>query len=112
MLCELRDMLLAENKQYTPYFIWKNYKRLDNEGNVDELDLKRNVNALANLIQIARYAFGKDKHLTSLYGLYAQRFNLYEGSTNHKLNDTQVDIMKRIADYIVEDGAITATELN
>lgn len=112
MLRELSEMLLSENKQYTPYFIWKNYRRLDNDGNVSELDQKRNVNALTNLIQIARYAFNKADRLVSLYGLFNQRFSLYAGSTNHKLTDTQVDIMKRIAEYIVDEGSITTNELN
>lgn len=112
MLRELSDMLLATNKQYTPYFIWKNYRRLDNDGNVDELDFKTNVNALTNLIQIARYAFNKNERLFTLSGIFAQRFNLYVGSTNHKLSKEQEDLMKRIAEYIVDEGAISTTELN
>ena len=112
MLCELRDMLLSENRQYTPYFIWKNYKRLDFDGNVDELDQKKNINALTNLIQIARYAYKKDNKLFSLFGTYAQRFNLYVGSNNHKLSDIQIVIMHKIAEYIVEEGHIESRELN
>ena len=112
MLRELSDMLLATNKQYTPYFIWKNYRRLDNDGNVDELDFKTNVNALTNLIQIARYAFNKNERLFTLSGIFAQRFSLYAGSTNHKLSKEQVDLMKRIAEYMVDEGAISTTELN
>ena len=112
MLCELRDKLLTADRQFTPYFIWKNYKRLDNEGKVSELDQKRNLNALTNLIQLARYAYKRNTELCSLFGTCSQRFNLYVGSTNHTLNDTQVDIMKRIAEYIVEEGAVDARELN
>ncbi len=112
MLCELRDMLLSENRQYTPYFIWKNYRRLDLEGKVEELDQKKNVNALTNLIQIARFAYKKENRLFSLFGTYAQRFNLYVGSNNHELSDGQVDIMHKIAQYIVEEGYIESRELN
>lgn len=112
MLCELRDMLLSTNKQYVPFFIWKNYQRIDSEGKVDELDLKNNVKALTNLIQIVRYAYQKENRLVSLYGLFNQRFSLYVGSTNHQLSDAQISIMRRIADYIVEEGAIDANELN
>ena len=50
MLVELRDRLLVENKQYGIYQIWKNYKLLDSEGKVEELDIKTNVNALTHLI--------------------------------------------------------------
>ncbi len=112
MLEELQNMLLARDRTYIPYIIWNNYKRLDSEGKVSELDQKRNVNALTNLIQIVRYAFKKDNKLTSLYGLFNQRFNLYVGSTNHQLSNIQVEIMRRIAEYIVEDGAINSIELN
>ena len=112
MLIELRDMLLNENRQYVPYFIWKNYRRLDSEGKVDELDQKNNVNALTNLIQIARYAYQRSGRLSSLYSIFAQRFNLYVGSTNHELSEIQVSIMKQIAEYIVEEGAIDSNELN
>lgn len=112
MLTELKDMLLSENRQYNPYFVWRNYKRLDTEGKVSDLDQRRNINALTNLIQLARYAFKKDSRLVSLYGLFAQRFNLYVGSTNHNLSETQVDLMRKIAEYIVNDGAISTEELN
>lgn len=112
MLEELQNMLLAQDRTYLPYIIWNNYKRLDSEGKVSELDQKRNVNALTNLIQIVRYAFKKDNKLTSLYGLFNQRFNLYVGSTNHQLSNIQVEIMKKIAEYIVEEGSINSIELN
>lgn len=112
MLVELRDMLLNENRQYVPYFIWKCYKRLDVEGKVVELDLKKNVNALTHLIQIARYAYKKTGELSSLFSSYAQRFNLYVGNTNHNLTETQKTIMHKIADYIVEEGSIDALDLN
>lgn len=112
MLRELQEMLLTENRQYLPYFIWKNYKRIDSDGKIDELDQKRNLNALTNLIQIVRFAYGKSGRLTSLYSVFAQRFSLYVGSTNHELSETQVDIMRRIAEYIVEEGAIDSKELN
>ena len=40
MLVELRDRLLAESSLYSAYHIWQNYKILDDEGSVDELDSK------------------------------------------------------------------------
>ena len=112
MLCELRDSLLSANRQFTPYFIWKNYKRLDNDGRVKELEQTRNINALTHLIQLARYAYKKNDELFSLFGIFSQRFSLYVGSTNHTLNETQIEIMRKIAEYIVEEGSITSMELN
>ena len=112
MLMELRDRLLSESRQYGVYQIWKNYKLLDEQGDVEVLDGKANVNVLTNLIQIVRYAYKKNQKLTSLINGYAQRFSLYCGQNQRVLSEEQKDIMQQIADYIIHDGAITVMELN
>lgn len=112
MLSELRDRLLSEDRQYGVYQIWKNYKLLDTEDNVDELDLKSNVNALTNLIQIVRYAYRKNPKLTSLINGYAKSFALYCGQQQRLLNEEQLEIMKQIAEFVINDGAISLKELN
>lgn len=112
MLMELRDRLLSESRQYGVYQIWKNYKLLDDQGDVEVLDGKTNVNALTNLIQIVRYAYKKNQKLTSLINGYAQRFSLYCGQNQRVLSEEQKDVMQQIADYIINDGAITVMELN
>ena len=112
MLMELRDRLLSESRQYGVYQIWKNYKLLDEQGDVEVLDGKANVNALTDLIQIVRYAYKKNQKLTSLINGYAQRFSLYCGQNQRVLSEEQKDIMQQIADYIINDGAITVMELN
>lgn len=112
MLMELRDRLLSESRQYGVYQIWKNYKLLDEQGDVEALDSKANVNALTNLIQIVRYAYKKNQKLTSLINGYAQRFSLYCGRAQRVLTEDQKDIMQQIAEYIINDGAISVMELN
>ncbi len=112
MLSELRDRLLSESRQYGVYQIWKNYKVLDTDGSVDDLDVKTNVNSLTNLIQIVRFAYKKNPVLTSLINGYAQRFSLYCGQQQRRLTDDQVEIMKQIAEFVINDGAISVKELN
>lgn len=112
MLTELQDKLIAENRQFIPYYIWKNYKILDNDGNVEEVDTKQNIKALTHLIQLVRYAYRKSNKLVSLIKGYSQRFSLYCGQAQRKLTDDQKEIMKQIADYIIEEGAISINELN
>jgi type I restriction enzyme R subunit len=112
MLTELRDRLLSENRQYGVYQIWKNYNLIDEEGNVEELDKITNVRALTNLIQIVRYAYGKNQKLTSLINGYARRFALYCGQNQRVLTEEQKNIMQRVAEYIVDAGAISIGELN
>ena len=112
MLIELRDRLFSESRQYGVYQIWKNYKLLDEQGDVEALDGKANVNVLTNLIQIVRYAYKKNQKLTRLINGYASRFSLYCGQNQRILTEEQKDIMKQIAEYIINDGAITVMELN
>lgn len=112
MLLELRDRLLSESRQYGVYQIWKNYRILDEDGNVDDLDIKTNVNALTNLIQIVRYAYGKNAKLTSLIKAYGRGFGLYCGYNQRILTDNQKEVMKQVAEYVVEAGALSVSELN
>ncbi len=112
MLTELQDSLLAENRQFKVYVIWKNYKVLDESGDVDDLDVKTNVNALTNLIQLVRFAFKRNLKLTSLFNGYTQRFNLYCGQAQRELTDDQRNLMRQIAEFVINDGALTPMELN
>lgn len=112
MLIELRDRLLSESRQFGVYHIWKNYKIIDEVGDVDDLDMKTNVNALTNLIQIVRFAYKKSPKLTSLIKGYAQRFSLYCGQAQRTLTEDQTEIMKKIAEFVINDGAISVMELN
>lgn len=112
MLVELRDRLLAESKQYGVYQIWKNYKLLDTDASVDDLNVKANFNALTNLIQIVRFAYKKNQKLTSLLNGYASRFALYCGQAQRVLTKDQQEIMRQIAEFIINDGAIDPAELN
>ena len=112
MLVELQDKLLSENRLFKPYTIWSNYKLLDMHGNVEELDKKQNMNALTHLIQLVRFAYRKSSNLRSLLKGYSQRFTLYCGQNQRSLTLDQQEIMRQIADYIINDGYIDAVELN
>ena len=81
-------------------------------GNVDDLDVKHNIRALTHLIQLVRYAYKKNPQLKSLFKGYSQRFTLYCGQAQRVLTDDQREIMKQIADYIINDGSISVMEIN
>ena len=112
MLVELRDKLLMQSRQFGVDVIWKNYKTLDEKGEVDDLNTSNNVKALTNLIQLVRYAFKKAPRLVSIFTSYTQRFNLYCGQNQRLITKEQQEIMKQIAEYIINDGAIDDSELN
>ena len=112
MLTELQDKLISENYLFKPYTIWRNYKLLDVDGTVEELDKKQNINALTHLIQLVRFAYKKSSNLRSLIKGYSRRFSLYCGQNQRSLTPEQQEIMKQIADYVINDGYIDAMELN
>ena len=112
MLSDLKDKLSSANSLFTPFHLWSNYKILDDDGVVEEIDKKQNVNALTNLIQLVRFAYGRTAELSSLFTGYLQRFNLYCGQVQRTLSDEQKEIMRQIAVYVVNEGAFTLPELN
>lgn len=112
MLVDLHDKLISENRLFTPYNIWSNYKILDVDGSVEDLDVKQNIKALTHLIQLVRYAYKKNDKLKSLLKGYSQRFTLYCGQVQRNLTDDQREIMKQIADYIIEEGSLSVAEIN
>ena len=112
MLSTLQDKLIAKNRLFTPYVIWSNYKLLDTDGNVDDLDVKQNINALTHLIQLVRYAYKKSDGLKSLLKGYSQRFTLYCGQVQRTLTKDQQEIMRQIGDYIINEGTISVMDLN
>ena len=111
MLVDLRDKLSSANRAFTPLQLWRSY-HVCNPAEVDEPDRRHNVNILTNLIQIVRYAFHKTGSISSLFGSFASRFNLYCGQEQRSLSEDQVKIMRRVAEYVVSDGAISVRELN
>lgn len=112
MLVELQERLIAENRLFKPYEIWRNYKLLDTENVVDDLDVKQNFKALTHLIQLVRFAYKKTGGLKSLLKGYSQRFNLYCGQRQRALTPAQQEIMRQIADYIIVEGSVSIGELN
>ncbi len=112
MLVELQEKLISENRAFIPSKIWSNYKRLDVEGKVEELDINKNANALTHLIQLVRFAYKKNPKLISLLKGYSKRFTLYCGQAQRTLTEEQKNIMQRIADFVIKDGYISVNELN
>ena len=112
MLSDLKDKLASANSLFTPFHLWSNYKILDEDGVVEDFDKKQNVNALTNLIQLVRFAYGRTAELSSLFTGYGQRFNLYCGQVQRTMTDEQKEIMRQIAVYVVNEGSFSLSELN
>lgn len=110
MLVDLREKLHAFDPHFSCQKVWNSYHTL-NPGNVDKPD-NDTLKALTNLIQLVRYAYQKSPRLTSLLTGFKQRWSLYEGQTQRNLTAEQIQVMKEIAEFVVNEGAVSSTELN
>ena len=111
MLQDLQSNLLKANRMYKPGYIWQNYKVVKADNSVVPLESKNELEALTNLIQIARYVYKKTKTLTSLFRGWRRGFNLYINPQNRKLNDDQLKLMEVVAEYIVQNGAVEQADI-
>lgn len=111
MLEDLQTNLLKANGMYKPSYIWQNYKVVKADNSIVPLESKNELEALTNLIQIARYVYGKSKTLTSLFRGWRRGFNLYTTPQHRTLDDEQIKLMEVIAEYIVQNGAVEQTDI-
>ncbi len=111
MLEDLQSNLLKANRMYKPAYIWQNYKIVKADNSVVPLESKNELEALTNLIQIARYVYRKTKTLTSLFRGWRRGFNLYINPQNRKLNENQLKLMEVVAEYIVQNGAVEQVDI-
>lgn len=111
MLEDLQTNLLKANGMYKPSYIWQNYKVIKTDNSIVPLESKNEIEALTNLIQIARYVYGKSKTLTSLFRSWRRGFNLYTTPQHRALDDEQIRLMEIIAEYIVQNGAVEQADI-
>ncbi|MCQ2249111.1 MAG: DEAD/DEAH box helicase family protein [Treponema sp.] len=111
MLEDLQTNLLKANGMYKPSYIWQNYKVVKADDSIVPLESKNELEALTNLIQIARYVYGKSKTLTSLFRGWKRGFALYSGQEQRSLTQEQLNLMEIIAEYIVQNGAVEQTDI-
>ncbi len=111
MLEDLQANLLKANGMYKPGYIWQNYKVVKADNSVVPLESKNELEALTNLIQIARYVYGKTKTLTSLFRGWRRGFNLYITPQHRKFDDNQLKLMEVVAEYIVQNGAVEQADI-
>ncbi|MCR5494019.1 MAG: DEAD/DEAH box helicase family protein [Treponema sp.] len=111
MLEDLQTNLLKANGMYKASYIWQNYKVVKADDSIVPLESKNELEALTNLIQIARFVYGKTKTLTSLFRGWRRGFNLYTTPQHRTLNEEQIKLMEVIAQYIVQNGAVEQADI-
>lgn len=113
MLKDLEKKLITHNNQFRSDFLWTCYQTLDGETkNVKPLNKESELGILTNLIQLVRYGFKIENELFSLKRKFGSYFNLYCGQAWRKFTPEQVEIVKQIAEYIVQNGCISNIELS
>lgn len=105
----LRDLnrQLSESLPFFNVFRqWNDYSLLSPKS-VRKLSHEVDADALTNLIQLVRFAYGQIEELCSLPSLAAQRFELWCGQKQNELPLTpeQKEAFRTVAKYIVSNGA-------
>lgn len=111
MLLDLKTKLHKHNPVLTTKNLWGYYNTLSNNGKLGNRKVKKleetEVELLTDLIQLVRFAFQKEDSLYSLQGLSAQRFELYCGQNQRTLTPDQKAILKKIAQFVIQNGCIS-----
>ena len=111
----LRD-LNRQLSEALPFFNvirqWNDYTLLKPKS-VRKLSTGVDAEALTNLIQLVRFAYGQIDELCSLPSLAAQRFELWCGQKQNELPMTQEqkELFRTVAKYIVSNGAYSFASL-
>lgn len=111
MLLDLKNKLHKYDPMLTTKNLWGYYNTLSNNGKLGSRKVKKleesEVELLTDLIQLVRFALKKEDTLYSLQGLSAQRFELYCGQNQRPLTDGQKAILKKIAQFVIQNGCIS-----
>ena len=109
-LKDLENKLKLANNKFQTSRLWNCYT-IVNPNSVKKHNTKEEKEALTNIIQLVRFANHQIETLESLYPSAQQRFNLWYGQVQRTVTESQIDIIRKIVDYIASNGACTIKDI-
>lgn len=109
-LKDLENKLKLANNKFQTSRLWNCYT-IVNPNSVKKHSTKEEKEALTNIIQLVRFANHQIETLESLYPSAQQRFNLWYGQVQRTVTESQIDIIRKIVDYIASNGACTIKDI-
>lgn len=109
-LKDLENKLKLANNKFQTSRLWNCYT-IVNPNSVKKHSTKEEKEALTNIIQLVRFANHQIDTLESLYPSAQQRFNLWYGQVQRTVTESQIDIIRKIVDYIASNGACTIKDI-
>lgn len=103
MLKELENRLKMASGSFSSERLWNCYAILCPD-RVRRNSLKAEREALTNLIQLVRFAFGKADSLECLLGGARKMFELWCGQKQGGVTDKQRGVIAQIVDYLASNG--------
>lgn len=110
MLKDLENKFKMANNHFTSKQLWNSYA-IVNPNNVRRSTTKEESEALTNIIQLVRFAFGQIERLDSVVATSKQYFNLWLGQNQREITGKQREVIGRIVDYIASNGACTVKDI-
>ena len=105
---ELNQRLAENIPGYSPVRLWNDYALLKPEQVTPLGTSKDDIQAVTNLIQLVRFAYGKITKLYSLKSVAAKRFELWCGQKQREIPMTpeQKELFREIAGFIAQNGSL------
>ena len=110
MLKDLENKLKYANNKFSTSLLWNTYSIVSPDL-VTKFTTKEEKEAVTNIIQLVRFAFGQISTLDSLYPTANSYFNLWCGQLWRNISDAQKVILKQIINYIVSNGTCTIKDI-
>lgn len=112
MLKDLENKLKMENNRFATKILWNSYALVKTDS-VKRSSTKEEADALTNIIQLVRFAYGHTESLDSSVSSANQYFNLWVGHyiRNYSLTDKQRELVSQVVNYIACNGACAIKDI-
>lgn len=112
MLKDLENKLKIENNRFSSKTLWNSYALVKTDS-VKRTSTKEEADALTNIIQLVRFAYGQTEHLDSCVSTSNQYFNLWVGHyiRNYNLTERQRELVSQVVNYIACNGSCSIKDI-
>jgi type I restriction enzyme R subunit len=110
ILKDLENHLKLASNKFSKARLWNTYALLSPD-DVRRHNTKEEKDALTNIIQLVRYAYHQISRLESIYPSASQFFNLWCGQLQRELTEHQIEIIRKVVNYIASNGSCSVNEI-
>lgn len=112
MLQELQQRLIEASPRFEQERLWHYYATIHSDDKkVTKNHKKEEREALTNLIQLVRFAYGQTERLKSLVGVAQSRFELWCGQKQAEITPEQRGVMAKVLNHVASNASYCVKEI-